>query len=304
MQDFNPHEPVSRQYQRQRRGGGLGKSAALILLLAAVAGYGWWKYGGGLDGLSQQQSAPVATHPSPEPAQPQATQLPVPAPEEHHPLEPAADAQGNPPLAPDASATFDKTVAEWLGRERSLRFVATEDLARRIVATIDNLPRSHVAMQLWPLHPVGGRMSVEGGESDLHIAPGNAARYGAVVDFVTGLDPASAAALYRRIYPVLQRTYEGLGYPGKHFNDRIVAVIDHLLQTPEPAQPLMLKLVQVQGQTQNQVASHQPWLHYEFADPQLEALSSGQKILLRMGLEHERRIKDSLRAWRAQITSP
>lgn len=299
MQDINEHEPVSRQYLRQRRSrGGMGKAAALILVLAA-AGYGWWKYGRPLE-----QPAPVAAV-APEPAPPQPAEVPAPAPEpeEHHPLEPAADAHGNPPLAPDANTAFDSTVAGWLGRERSLRFVATDGLARRIVATIDNLPRSHVASQLWPLHPVGGRMAVEGSGADLHIAAGNAARYGAVVDFVTGLDPAPALALYKRVYPVLQRTYEELGYPGKHFNDRLVAVIDHLLKTPEPVPPLALKLVPVQGQVQNQVAAQQPWLRYEFADPQLQALSSGQKILLRMGLEHERRIKASLRAWRAQIAA-
>mgnify|MGYP003735058537 CR=1 FL=1 len=303
MQDFNPHEPVSRQYQRQRRGSGPGKAAGLVLVLAAAAGYGWWKYGRAPDGPPQEPPAPAVASAAPEPAAPP-PQQPAQAPEEHHPLEPAADAQGNPPLAPDASTAFDSTVAAWLGRERSLRFVATEGLARRIVATIDNLPRSHAAAQLWPLHPVGGRMAVEGSAADLRIAAGNAARYGAVVDFVAGLDPAPAAALYRRVYPVLQRSYEELGYPGKHFNDRMVAVIDHLLKTPEPTQPLALKLVRVQGQAQNQVAPQQPWLRYEFADPQLEALSAGQKILLRMGPEHERRIKDSLRAWRAQIARP
>lgn len=296
MQDLNEHEPVSRQYQRQRRGGGMGKAAALILVLAlAAAGYGWWKYG-----RPPEQPAPaVAVAPEPAPPQPAEAPAPVPEPEEQHPLEPAADAHGNPPLAPDANTAFDSAVAGWLGRERSLRFVAADGLARRIVATIDNLPRSHVASQLWPLHPVGGRMVVEGSGANLRIAAGNAVRYGAVVDFVTGLDPAPALALYKRVYPVLQRTYEELGYPGKHFNDRLVAVIDHLLKTPEPEPPLTLKLVPVQGE----VASRQPWLRYEFADSQLQALSAGQKILLRMGLEHERRIKASLRAWRAQIAT-
>lgn len=143
-------------------------------------------------------------------------------------------------------------------------------------------------------------MQVEETGSGLQLSSGNAARYSAVVDFVGSIDPAQAAALYRRIYPVLQRSYEELGYPGRQFNDRLVAVIDHLLQTPEPDRPPALRLVQVQGQ----VPSQQPWLRYEFADPELQSLSAGQKILLRMGPENMHLIKSVLRAARAQIAAP
>ena len=41
------------------------------------------------------------------------------------------------------------------------------------------------------------------------------------------------AVVYERLYPLFQQAYEDLGYPGKYFNDRLVEVIDHLLQTPE-----------------------------------------------------------------------
>ncbi len=82
------------------------------------------------------------------------------------------------------------------------------------------------------------------------------------------------------MYPQLQKTYEELGYPGRYFNDRVVEVIDHLLATPEPpaAGPLM-QLTEVKGS----VPSTQPWLRYEFADTDLQSLSSGQRILLRVG---------------------
>jgi hypothetical protein len=53
---------------------------------------------------------------------------------------------------------------------------------------------------------------------------------------------------------------------------------------------------------QGQLAPQQPWLRYEFADADLQSLSAGQKILLRMGVEHTQRIKAQLRALRAQIT--
>ncbi|WP_226858459.1 DUF3014 domain-containing protein [Diaphorobacter aerolatus] len=144
-----------------------------------------------------------------------------------------------------------------------------------------------------------GRMAVVQTNDGMQIAPENAARYDGVVGFVTAIDPAKAASVYKHVYPVLQHSYEELGYPGKQFNNRLVAVIDHLLTTPEPQGPLAIKLVQVQGE----VPSQQPWLRYEFADPRLQSLSSGQKILLRMGPQNTQRIKSALRALRAQIAS-
>ena len=65
--------------------------------------------------------------------------------------------------------------------------------------------------------------------------------------------------------------------------DRVVEVIDHLLATPEIEEPLRLI---------------QPRVLYEFADPKLQKLSGGQKILLRMGPANLRKLKAKLRAIR------
>ena len=107
----------------------------------------------------------------------------------------------------------------------------------------------------------------------------NANRYAPFVRFVESVDAAKAAAVYLRLYPMFQRAYEEQGYPGKHFNDRLVDVIDHLLQTPEPPAPPKVTLTEVKGP----IKPARPWVAYEFADPNLEARSAGQKMLLRMG---------------------
>jgi hypothetical protein len=94
---------------------------------------------------------------------------------------------------------------------------------------------------------------------------------------------------YRRFYPLFQRSYERLGYPDGYFNDRVVQVIDHLLATPpQPDGPI--KLVR-------------PHVLYEFADSRLEALSSGQKLLLRMGPEHAATVKRFLQDLRSEVAS-
>jgi len=131
------------------------------------------------------------------------------------------------------------------------------------------------------------------------IAASNAARYNGIVLLAQSVDASKAAALYARLYPLFQQAYEELGYPGRYFNDRLVAVIDHLLQAPESSGPVQVRLVEVKGD----VPSQQPWVRYEYADPQMEAMSAGQKIMVRMGLENERKVKASLRAFRQQIAT-
>jgi hypothetical protein len=86
---------------------------------------------------------------------------------------------------------------------------------------------------------------------------------------------------------LFQSAYTELGYPDAYFNDRLVEVIDHLLETPEPAGP---------------VALVRPHVLYEYANPDLESLSSGQKLMLRMGNEHMVRIKKMLGELRQLIT--
>jgi hypothetical protein len=107
---------------------------------------------------------------------------------------------------------------------------------------------------------------------------------------LANVDVGQAAGLYRRFYPLLQEAYEELGYPGQYFNDRLVAVIDHLLATPNVEEPIRLV---------------HPSVMYKFADPKLESLSAGQKAMLRIGRENAAAVKAKLRAFRAEIvTSP
>ena len=50
------------------------------------------------------------------------------------------------------------------------------------------------------------------------------------------------------------------------------------------------------------VASTRPWTRYEFADPALQALPAGQKIMLRVGRDHQLRLKAKLAEFRRALT--
>jgi hypothetical protein len=159
-----------------------------------------------------------------------------------------------------------------------------------VVATIDNLPRSHVAEKIRPVTQIEEPFKSDRlGDSDAFtISDSNYDRYNELVSMLGSADLNAMADLYRRFYPLFQDAYRNLGYPDAYFNDRLVEVIDHLLATPLPRGTVELV---------------QPHVMYEYADKSLEDLSSGQKMLIRMGNEHAVKVKEVLRQARALITA-
>lgn len=272
--------------------------AALLIIALAIGGYYWW----------QSQEAPQPPAPS---VAPPATVEPAPeaTPEEpavKYPIESAAPPKTEPkaPPAPPEEArewSIDEQIAasliELFGQDAVASFLRTTDVPRRVVATVDNLGRSHAAPALWPVQPMPGRFSVvEQGEETV-INPDNHERYEPFVRFVEAVDTSRAVALYVKLYPVFQEAYEAQGYPGRYFNDRVVATIDNLLQTPELEGPFAVQLTPVEDEAQRM----RPWVRYRYVDPQLESLSAGQKMLLRMGSDNRARMKAKLREIRYQL---
>jgi hypothetical protein len=161
-----------------------------------------------------------------------------------------------------------------------------EHIVRNIVVTVDNLPRKTVAVRLLPTKPVGDSFLVTGKGESLSIAPQNAGRYTSYIRIAEVVDAKKLVAVYVRYYPLFQRAYQELGYPKGYFNDRLVAVIDHLLDAPEIREP---------------VALTQPHVLYKFADPDLEGASAGHKVMVRMGSENAAKVKAKLREIRREL---
>jgi hypothetical protein len=222
--------------------------------------------------------------PPPPPASPAPVAKPAPA----GPLHPIPDAE--PAAAPlpklgERDATLLEALSGLFGGAAAQLFI-TEDAVRHIVATIDNLPREAYAARLNPVQPPRGVLGTTGRDATLAIAPANAARYRPYVSAFEALDAERAVRTYVRLYPLFQQAYVELGYPNGYFNDRLVEVIDHLLDAPEPKEPLKLTV---------------PHVLYEFADPDLEALSSGQKVMVRIGAQNAARVKAKLREIRQAL---
>jgi hypothetical protein len=166
--------------------------------------------------------------------------------------------------------------------------MVSDALIDKFVTTIDNLPRSHLAEKIRPVGRLPDRFLVEAVDDgeEFWLRTDNFDRYNSLVYLLQTADLEVVVATYRRFYPLLQESYVRLGYPKGYFNDRVVAVIDHLLTTPQPDEPIRLV---------------RPHVLYKFSDAELESLSSGQKLLLRMGSEHTATVKQVLTRLRALI---
>lgn len=264
-----------------------------VLWFAAIAAglYWWWR------------PEPV---PRPVPATPVAVAPPAPAaPASSNTVVPPQESAGGSPSAPTpagpggANLSIADALVAALGRQAVLQFINVDALAQRVAATVDNLPRAHAPARLWPVHPTAGRFGTLATGDTTVIAADNAKRYAATVGWIESLDVAQVAGLYRQLYPQLQRAYEDLGYPGRSFHARVLTVIDHLLETPVMNDPIAVKLPDIKGPIQ----PVRPWVMVEFADPEVEARSAGQKLLLRTGAANAQRMKLKLRALRAAVAS-
>lgn len=268
------------------------KPKSFVLLLLAVMTVlfaGWIFYADIEDYLF---SPPVTGIPaSAVPKEPEAERLPMPprhpvAPPNPVPVVPASQ----PTLLPfpaaleQADSYLNEHLARLLGDRDLLRLVNLNYFIQKLVLSIDHLPEKTLPRLHLPLIPPEPGFATRGSGEQRLIAKGNAVRYLPYVKLVEAIPDEQLLQLYRGLYPLFQQAYREIAAdPHGHFNDRLIQVLDDLLQTPEPTGPIA-------------VVRHVS--RFRYADESLEARSAGQKILLRMGLENTRRVKEKLQRLR------
>jgi hypothetical protein len=205
-----------------------------------------------------------------------------------HPVPNSAATPTTPlPALNDSDSAIKDGLGSLIGAN-AMQYVVPEDIVRHVVVTIDNLPRQKAPAAKRPTVAVPGAFLVDGDELHATLDPKNFERYDPMVNVVRQLDMQRVAETYFHFYPLFQSAYQNLGYPNGYFNDRLVRVIDSLLATPQPSGPIELT---------------RPNVLYTFADPNLEALPAGQKLLLRMGPDNAAVVKGKLKELRAIITA-
>jgi len=254
-------------------------AAILVVVLGAGGGYYYYyRSHAGAPPPPAAEQVPLPPPVAPEPG----IQHPVPS--------TAAAGESAAPLPPlnESDQPLHEALVMVPGAAPIEKILVPQSLVRHIVATIDNLPRKKVALELRPIKSTSGQIVTAGDADKVTLSPQNEARYAPFVELVKSTDTKQLVALYFHFYPLFQQAYEDLGYPSQYFNDRLIEVIDNLLATPDVKGPIELS---------------QPNVLFLYADPKFEALSAGQKTLLRMGPDNERIIKDKLRQLREAVAT-
>jgi hypothetical protein len=252
-------------------------SAAIVVLGLLGAVY-YFKYYGR-----------VPVPPKTEPAHPPVLSQAATEPAVQNPIPEGQSADAKPlPALKESDPDLRDSLVGLFGPKPVAQFLVPENIVRHIVVTLDNLPRKKVAVELRPVKPTPGATATASQGDITTLGAANYERYAPFVKVVQTTDTKTLATVYFRLYPLFQQSYEDLGYPGQYFNDRLVAVIDDMLQAPDVQGPVELI---------------QPKVFYEYADPKLEARSAGQKLLIRMGPANEAILKAKLRELRTAVAS-
>jgi hypothetical protein len=192
------------------------------------------------------------------------------------------------PPVQESDQSIQAALADLVSDKTIIGLLHIDNFIQKFVATVDNLPEKKLPRAHLPIIPPKGKFLVSGTIEEPQISARNYKRYGVYLRLMKSLDQDLALKVYTHFYPLFQSAYEQLGYKNAYFNDRLVYVIEHLLETPNPPDPILLR---------------QPAVLYIYADGGLENLSAGQKILLRIGQEQRMEVFKILESYREKLTS-
>ncbi len=266
-----------------RHNSATGKIIGAIVVIVIVAIAAWWYF-------TRMPGVDFTRH-GPEPSGPAAAST-APPPTPEHPI---SEAQTHPapattaPLPPlDASDdVVAKALASLPGAGGLSDLLLARGLVPHIVATVDALPRRSIGASILPVRTPKGVFAVDTSGGQPVLSAKDYTRYEPYMKIVEAVDARTLVTWYVHWYPLFQDAYRQLGYPQGYFNDRLIAAINDMLAAPNARPPVALVAM--------------PDGHYAFADPTWESLSVGQKLMIRIGPEHERVLKNKLRSIRALL---
>lgn len=256
--------------------------AAIVVVLVVIAAAAFVAYK--LMHVDQTPPSPPVTA---APATTSSATTPIQHPIAQAQAAPASASTAALPALDESDADVTAALERLAGNSDLSSLLVRPQLIARIVASIDALPGRSLGGFMLPAHTPKGDFVTQEISGNTVIGERNAARYAPYMQIVEHVDPQALVSWYVHAYPLFQQAYRKLGYPHGYFNDRLIAVIDNLLEAPQPTQPPAL-----QRSSKG---------YYVYADPSLEALSSGQRLLLRTGPANEAKIKARLRAIRSLL---
>ncbi len=184
------------------------------------------------------------------------------------------------PLLEESDPFIRGAVATLSARPELVRWLATDSLVERFVATVDNVARGESPRKHLGFLAPKGRFEVAEAEGEVRANPATYDRYDLLTQVILSLDTEGVAETYAQILPLLDEGYQRLGYPAGAFENVLAQAFQRLNRVAvAPDAPAL-----------------EPRLKsYHFADPELEALGEAEKHLLRLGPENGRQVQLKLR---------
>jgi len=258
------------------------KTAPFLLLVVLFAVAAWYFFTG----------EPEAVHELPPPQLPPAMsseqQQPEPQPEDSLVYLKPETLPDPLPLLNESDPEVTSALAEIVGADPLTKYLVKNQVISRFVAMVDSLTSRQVPLQINLIKPVADKFITETEEESVFMSAENFARYNGYVTLIQEVNTGALVALYQRYTSLFQQAWEENGGEGS-FNERLVEVIGHLLETPDVPSPVYLT---------------KPEAFYLFDEPELEAMTAGQKILVRMGSANAAVVKEKLTEVKLQIRKP
>lgn len=272
---------------------------AIVLVVLLSAG-GYYYYSGDSDSPKLIPNAPIVLPETP-PSEPMTLEsAPEPETTETTPVAPETD--NNSPETPavtepevvvepvpalaESDAFVQRKALAIINNNVLSSSLVQQDIARQFVVFVDNLAQGELTRKVSPLKGPEKLFSVSEITNKVYLNPEGFHRYDAYVDSIAKMDEQTLMATYKQMTPMLEEAFSELGYSNAKFNDRMLQAIKILLAAPIIEDPIELSSISV---------------NYQFVDPNLEALPSAQKLLIRMGPENTRKLKVALRKLESQL---
>lgn len=170
--------------------------------------------------------------------------------------------------------------------DNALSLLAPKDLIRRAVSFTNLVAQGYIDHETGPFAPLGQAFTTDAQSPSIAHSM---RRYDRYVQALTAVSPATAAAVYKKIYPLLNSAQKELGEQAS-YHTRLNQAMNVLISAPQ--QPIPPALVANTGKAKV----------WRYANPELEKLPPAQKQLLRMGPDNQRAIAQWLRQFQAAIT--
>lgn len=289
-------DPADRLSHAPPRGFKTGYLIVALAAIAAIAGIVMFSGDEAESPPAEPASVPAAAveqvAPDPEPALPPAEDIPepvvTPTPAVEEPRIPE-----EPPAPAMTLSESDEVVRESLGGVGGGMLVdqlqTNTDLLLRGAAYIDGLSRGLIMNKVLRLSPPAGRFTTLKMDGRTVMDPASYDRYDAYADAIGRFDTAQLASLFHRFRPLLEEAYADSGNRPDEFDNAVIRALDRVIATPEIDTPIPVKKKEAV---------------YLYSDPALEQLAPLQKLLLRMGPENLRRVKQQARALRQALLQP